>query len=215
MAVALAHRWQFLKRYIARPGSVGAVAPSSRALAAAICDPLSRRTKPAVVLEIGAGTGAFTRHIGSLLDGGDELDICEVEPEFADIIERNVLTLSEFAPALAEGRVRLMRMPVQDLSPQRRYDFIISGLPLTAFTFRDVRSVFKVIQRSLRPGGVLSYFEYIGLRRISRTVAVGKRRKHIARVSAYLSRAIRNHQFDRQVVVQNLPPAYARHLRFD
>lgn len=211
----LADRWKFFKRYLSDPSTVGALTPSSRALAAALCNPFRRRISAATVLEVGAGTGAVTRYLGALLGGEDELDICEVEPDFADIIERDVLTRGEFAPAIAEGRVRIMRVPVQELTHENRYDFIISGLPLNAFELRDVKDIFNVVRRSLKPGGVFSYFEYVGLRRTTRTFAMGKQRKRILTVSTYLSHRIRKHQFDRRTVLQNLPPAYARYLRFD
>jgi len=211
----IADRWRFLKRYISAPSTVGAFAPSSRALAAELCAPFSRRTAPATVLEVGAGTGAVTLHLGSLLGSDDELDICEIEPEFADIIEQKVLTRREFETPLAEGRVRLMRLPVQQIPHENRYDFIISGLPLNSFSLRDVKDVFNVIRRAMKPGGVFSYFEYVGLRRTASTLALGKHRKRILTVSTYLSRRIHKHQFDRRTVLQNLPPAHTRHLRFD
>jgi phospholipid N-methyltransferase len=144
----------------------------------------------------------------------DELDICEVEPEFADILERDVLSQPELAPGVATGRIRLFRQPVQELTGENRYDFVISGLPLTSFALRDVQDVFKVIRRGLKPGGVLSYFEYVGLRRTSRLLSLGRQRARIAAVSAYLSEQLSEHQFERTTVFTNLPPAYARHLRF-
>ncbi len=210
-----AERWRFLTRYLGAPSTVGALAPSSQALAAAICEPLRQRRRPARVLEVGAGTGAFTRHIGSLLGDEDEIDICEIDPRFTHIIKRDVLTRSDFVSPVAEGRVRLLCGPVQEVTDENRYDYVISGLPLTAFALRDVKEVFKVIQRALKPGGVLSYFEYVGLRRASRVLAVGERRRRVRYVSAYLTRRLREYQFNRQIVLRNFPPAYARHLRFD
>ena len=170
---------------------------------------------PATVLEVGAGTGAITRHLGSVLGRNDHLDICEIQPEFVAILKRDVLSQPDFVPAVEGGRVRILDTPVQDLDHENRYDFIISGLPLTAFALRDVHRVFKALRRCLKPGGVLSYFEYVGLRRTSRTLAFGKRRNRIRTVSAYLSKHIRAHQIRRRTVLQNLPPAHARHLQFD
>jgi len=145
----------------------------------------------------------------------DELDICEIQPDFADFLERNVLTGSRFEPGVAGGRVRLLRSAVQELTCDGRYDFVISGLPMTVFELHEVQDVFGVVRRSLKPGGVFSYFEYVGLRMGSRLLSVGRRRARIRSVSAYLSENIRKHQFDSQTVFQNLPPACARHLRFD
>ncbi|MHC4695189.1 MAG: class I SAM-dependent methyltransferase [Planctomycetota bacterium] len=211
----LRRRWRFLSRYLRDPKTVGAVGPSSRALAAALSDPFKLRTRPARVLEVGAGTGAITRHLGGLLAEDDELDICEKHPDFARILERDVLARADFRPAIQSGRVRLLHLPVQELTHENRYDFVISGLPLTAFGLRDVHDVFKVIRRSLKPGGIFSYFEYVGLRRTSRLLWLGKQRRRIRMVSAYLSKHIKRHQFDTRTVLRNFPPAHARHLRFD
>ncbi len=213
--MSLRQRWRFLKEYLFNPGVVGAWAPSSRALAAALCEPYRRSREAAKVLEVGAGTGAVTRHLGSVLRDGDELDICEIKPEFADILERDVLTRTKLARGVAAGRVRLIRSAVQDLTAKSRYDFVISGLPLTAFELSDVRGVFDVVRRSLKRGGVFSYFEYVGLRTTSRMLALGRRRERLRSVSSLLSRNIRTHQFDQRTVLANFPPAHARHLRFD
>jgi len=212
--VGLAHRWRFLRRYVCDPHLVGAIAPSSRALAAAVCEPYRRSRRPVTVLEVGAGTGAVTRYLGSLLGAQDQLDVCELQPDFADILQRDVLSAPPFATAVAQRRVRLLRFPVQELADERRYDFVISGLPLTAFELHDVQDVFAVIRRGLKPGGILSYFEYVGLRKTSRALAIGKKRARIRAVSDYLSECIREHEFARRIVFQNFPPACARHLRF-
>ncbi len=194
---------------------MGAISPSSPGLARALCTHFSRRTGPANVLEVGAGTGPVTRHIGSLLGPEDRLDVCEIQAKLADFLESSVLTTEHLAPAFADGRVRLLRAPVQEIDRENHYDFVIAGLPFTAFALRDIKDVFKVIRRCLKPGGVMSYFEYVALRRISSQVVLGSKRRRKRIVSAYMSRHIKNHQFDRQTVFQNVPPAYARHLRFD
>ncbi|MBI4719136.1 MAG: methyltransferase domain-containing protein [Planctomycetes bacterium] len=211
----LTHSLKFLKQYVCDPNVVGAVAPSSRALAEALCEPLRAHAGPACILEVGAGTGAITRYIGTVLQDEHELDVCEIQPDFADILERDVLSMPVFDRHMRAGRVRLFRCPIQELTEQDRYDFIISGLPLTVFELEDVQAVFAVIRRCLRPGGVFSYFEYIGLRRTSRVLALGKRRRRIRSVSAYLSDHIRAHQFRSTTVLRNFLPAHARHLRFD
>ncbi len=213
--LGFAHSWHFLRRYFQDPKGVGAIAPSSRALAAALCDPFRRAIRPATVLEVGAGTGAITRQLGGLLESQDELDVCEADQKFGDILERDVLTRDPLAAAVARGRVRLLRQPVQRIVEQRRYDYVIACLPFTALRLGDLQDVFAVIRRVLKPGGVLSYFEYAGLRMTSRVLSIGRERDRIRSVSAYLTQNIRDYQFHRQTVLQNLPPAYVRHLRFE
>lgn len=212
--MSLANRFSFLKRYLRDPNVVGAVAPSSRALAAALCEPLRRANRPSTVLEVGAGTGAITRYIGTVLKPEDELDICEIHPGFADILERDVLRTSRFSKGVTEGRIRLLRQAVQKIDKEEHYDFVISGLPLTAFDLKSVESIFATIRQCLKPDGVLSYFEYVGARRTSRALAIGTKRGRIRNVSAYLTSNIHNYQFARRTVLQNFPPAHARHFRF-
>ncbi len=210
----LRHHWRFIRGYVRDPSVVGSVAPSSRALASALCAPYHRETRRACVLEVGAGTGAVTRHLGSILRDGDELDVCEMQPDFAEILRRDVLTRSDFAPAVSDGRVRLLQSAVQDITEENRYDFIISGLPFTSFGLGDVQSIFDVVRRSLKPGGVFSYFEYFGFRKTSSAIALGKSRARVRSVSRFLTQTIRDHQFATRIVVRNVPPALTRYLRF-
>jgi phospholipid N-methyltransferase len=197
-----------------RPQAIGAIVPSSRALAIAVAEQLRRSPRPVRVLEVGAGTGPVTRYLGTLLTDKDYFDVCELQPEFANILERDVLSKPPFAKMEAEGRVRLFRKPVQQIEGQNLYDFIISGLPMTAFELDDVKNIFSVYKRLLKPEGVLSYFEYTWLRQTSRVLALGKSRTRLRAVSAYLNRNIREHEFARRAVLNNFPPAHARHLRF-
>ena len=170
---------------------------------------------PAKILEVGAGTGAITKHLGRLLRSTDTLDVCEIRPDFVDVIERDVLSLPEFIPAVEQGRVRLICKPVQEIPAEHNYDFVISALPFTAFQLDDVQSIFDVIRRCLKPEGVFSYFEYVGFRRTTRALLLGRERARIRSVSSFLNQRIRSHQFARRTVLQNVPPAHARHLRFE
>lgn len=156
----------------------------------------------------------MTRYLGTLLTDQDRLDVCELQPEFANILERDVLGKAPFAKMVAEGRVRLLRQPVQKVEGHQIYDFIISGLPMTAFELDDVKKIFTVYKRLLKPEGVLSYFEYTWLRQTSRVLALGRSRTRLRAVNAFLTRNIREHEFAHRAVLNNFPPAHARHLRF-
>lgn len=212
--MSLSHSLRFLRRYIASPSVTGAIAPSSRRLAEALTGPFARCDKPARVLEVGAGTGAVTRVIGEHLGPEDRLDVCEIQSELADVLERDVLSQSPFREAMKEGRVRLIRGPVEELVAPETYDFVICGLPFTAFAPGDVRRIMRVIQRSVKPGGVFSYFEYVALRRLSCTFGVGTNRKRVRQVSRVMDHLIAKHQVRRDTVLLNVPPAYGRHWRF-
>jgi len=213
--MGLGHGLQFIRGYLKNPAVVGAVAPSSRALAAALCAPFAASPEPANVLEIGAGTGAVTRYIAEIMRDTDSLDVCELQPDFAETLRRDVLTLPRLAAGVAEGRVRVLEAAVQTLRTENHYDFVICGLPFTSFALRDVRDAFATIRRCLKPGGTLSYFEYVAMRRTARLLAVGPPRRRLRSVSTFLNRTIRAHQFHSHAVLASFPPAHARYLRFD
>lgn len=207
-------RLTFLRAFLSKPHRIGAAVPSSRRLSHALMGPFLRRDRPAKVLEVGAGTGAVTRHIGFEMGAQDELSICEIQPEFAAHVEREVLGEPQFANAVREGRVKLSECAIQDYPLTSRYDYVISGLPLTAFSEHEVREILDAVRRLLKPGGVFSYFEYLALRRLKKTASVGRARVRIRRVSSVLDDHIDRFQFDRQIVLANVPPACARHWRF-
>lgn len=206
---------RFLKVSMREPMVVGAVAPSSKFLVDALVRPFSRRRHPSRVLEIGAGTGRVTRRIGQLMGPEDHFDICEIQHSFADLIEATVLAAPRLAEARRDGRIRLLRCPAQDIVDPIGYDFIISGLPFTAFEPELVVKLLQAVRRNLRPGGVFSYFEYLALRRLNSTFALGRGRRRIHAVSALLDKHIGEHEFRRETVLLNVPPAYARHWRFE
>ncbi|GAA3483532.1 translation initiation factor IF-2 [Streptomyces yanii] len=82
----------------------GAVAPSSRRLAAALAAPVTERAgQPLDVLEVGAGTGPVTRCLLPLLAPGSTLDVVEANPRFAAVL-RNVVR--EYRPGRDEHTAR-------------------------------------------------------------------------------------------------------------
>lgn len=200
----------FLQRFLASPRQIGAVAPSSRFLARALVGPLAQHDRPVNILELGAGTGAVTRHIAPLIGPQDRLDICEADPALARHLKHHYLESGQLCEHFHAGRVRLFDQYLQEVRGMLEYDFVISGLPLNAFKLRDVKSILDVLKRQAKPGCVLSYFEYIGLRGLMRAIRAGGRNARYR--SGYLDRQIRNYQFERQSVLLNIPPAYARHL---
>jgi phospholipid N-methyltransferase len=213
--MSLIESWHLLRRAIAAPERVGAVLPSSRWLASALTAPFSRRQAPARVLEVGAGTGPVTRRLARLLGPADRLDICEVDAKFVRLLQRTVLAAGPLAHAHAQGRVRLLHCPVQDIEAADRYDYVISGVPLNALASGEVETILNAIERSLRPGGVFSYFEYVGARRLLSVSPDRRARRRIRAINRVLNRRIRSHQVARRVVLANIPPAHARHWRFE
>ena len=74
------------RRFLASPGTIGTISPSSPALARAIVKQIG---KGVTVFEIGAGTGAITRHLQRIEQPGP-LVVFEQDPQFAEYLRRRV-----------------------------------------------------------------------------------------------------------------------------
>ena len=60
--------------------------------------------------------------IGDLLGPEDRLDVCEIQPELADILDNEILNKGKLGEARRQGRVRLIRGSVEDVDAPDTYD---------------------------------------------------------------------------------------------
>ena len=141
----------FLHEWLAQPGVVGSVWPSSRGLARC----MTQRIDPqgdGLVVELGAGTGVVTQ---ALLEHGvsvDRLRVVERSPAFVQHLRKRFPSVTvvqgdatELDGLLPEG------MPV---------DAIVSSLPLRSLAAEDVQAIEDQWCRLVRPGGLLVQFTY-------------------------------------------------------
>ena len=152
MTTSLADNFRFLKALIARPKTVGAVIPSSPALARA----MARQIDPAAgpVLEIGPGTGVISEAI----------------------LERGVaaarLTLVEYDDALARHlaarfpQAQVIQGDAFDLDQTLRgrdgqpFGAIVSSLPLLNHPMARRLAYMESVTSRLAPGAPLIQFSY-------------------------------------------------------
>ena len=186
----------------------GALLPSSRFLARALAAPLAGQRPPCRILEVGPGTGSVTRAILRRLQPGDQLDCVELNDHFVERLELCFKHDRRFTPF--RDQVRVIHSPVEELDGEGMYDFIVSGLPLNNFPVGLVRDIFKAYSRLLKPGGVLSYFEYVLIRHLKTPFAGRRERRRLYRVGRLVGRYIRSYQVRRQPVLMNVPPAVVR-----
>jgi phospholipid N-methyltransferase len=199
---------QFRQNYF----TTGSILPSSRALGRALTAPMKRGAGPRTILEVGPGTGAVTAEILRQLRPGDHLDIVEINAKFVALLEKRFA--EETAWSRRRGQVRLIHAPLQEVAGAEVYDFMISGLPLNNFPLALVRDIFRSYRRLLKPDGILSYFEYLGIRRLKSLFVSARQRQRLHVLSRFLDRRIRAHQIGARRVFLNVPPAIARHLQF-
>jgi phospholipid N-methyltransferase len=189
----------------------GAMLPSGLFLAQALARPLLSPRGPARMLEVGPGTGAVTRAIARRMLPGDRLDAVEINTRFARMLEEHVALAPVFAAH--RDRIEVINAPVEQLLGESVYDFIISGLPLNNFNVAQVRGVFAAYNRLLKPGGMLSYFEYTLVRQLKAPFVDRRERRRLFRVGRVVGGYVRAYQVRRERVFMNVPPAIVRHLQ--
>lgn len=200
----------FFREYRRHVRDVGALLPSSRFLAKALASELRKPRGPARILEVGPGTGSVTRAILRHLRPEDRLDAVEVNADFVGLLRRRF----EREPAFVRRReqVEVIHAAVQDLVGTATYDFIVSALPLNNFGVAEVREIFRAYDRLLKPGGTLSYYEYVFVRQLKTPFSNRRERRRLFGVGRLVDRYIRAYQVRRQRVLVNVPPAIVRHL---
>jgi phospholipid N-methyltransferase len=195
----------------------GALLPSSRFLARALVSELRLPRSnleaspfPCRILEVGPGTGSVTREILPQLRPGDQLDAVELNSRFVALLQRRFA--KEWLFHFYRDQVRIIHSAVEDLPGEAIYDFIVSGLPLNNFSVAQVREIFQVYKRLLKPGGTLTYYEYVLIRQLKTPFVNRRERRRLYRVGRVVGEYVRDYQVRRQKVLINVPPAIVRHL---
>jgi phospholipid N-methyltransferase len=194
--------------------TVGAVAPSGRFLARAMAHQLrTNRNGPARVLEVGPGTGAITREIVRYIRPLDRFDLVELSTAFAESLRNRFQNEHRFRQVRTQSRI--INMSVQDLAADRdhAYDCVVCGLPFNNFPPELVHSLFERMCRLARPGGVISFFEYLWIRDLKRPFVSTDERIRLGRVADVIAGYLNRFEFRRDLVPINLPPAVVHHLR--
>jgi phosphatidylethanolamine/phosphatidyl-N-methylethanolamine N-methyltransferase len=181
---------QLFGKFLRHPRTVGAVAPSSAALARRMVHGVGDHEGERIV-ELGPGTGSFTRAIVAHLGIGARVLAIDVDPTFVDGIRRRwptvdcVCASAESLPALAAERGLL---PI---------DRIISGLPFASLPEVVTRGILDGVERALKPGGSFTTFQYVHAYRLPPAVAF---RRELTRRMAGPPEAT--------LVMRNVPPAW-------
>jgi phosphatidylethanolamine/phosphatidyl-N-methylethanolamine N-methyltransferase len=141
----------FFLHWLSDPRQVGAVAPSSKTLAAVITAEIAPDSAP--VIELGPGSGAFTR---ALLDRGipqHRLALIEQSPRFA-------FALRERFPDARVLCADAAALDSLDLFSGHDAGAVISGLPLLLMSPHKVSAILGSAFERLRPGGAFYQFTY-------------------------------------------------------
>jgi len=186
----VAHALRFLREFARTPHRVGAVAPSSRALAELIVD-AAKVSEASVIIEFGAGTGVFTEVIESRRRPDSLFFAIEINPRFADMTRNRCPGVTLHEDSATNARKHLAAAGVASC------DCIVSGLPWASFDEALQNAILDTVLDVLEPGGRLATFSYIQ----SPFLRGGKRFRHT--LETRFSKVTRT-----RTVWGNLPPAF-------
>ncbi|MDZ7881118.1 MAG: rRNA adenine N-6-methyltransferase family protein [Saprospiraceae bacterium] len=148
----------FLKESIRSIRTTGAVMRSSRWLVREMLEPIDFN-KAKIIVELGAGSGAFTKELLSQMLPDTHLVSFEINPQFCKIlrgaisdprfilIEDSATTLPEHLKKLGFGQA----------------DYIISGIPFVTLPTVLVHQIVTTAHKSLHKNGLFIQFHYSSL----------------------------------------------------
>jgi phosphatidylethanolamine/phosphatidyl-N-methylethanolamine N-methyltransferase len=144
---------QFLRGLIARPRSVGAIAPSSPALSRAVAaqvDP--ERAGP--ILELGPGTGVITKELLGRGVAPERLTLIEYDPAFVKLLGERFPGVRVINGDGFEFERSIGNHAEED------YAAIVSGMPLLNFPLAKRRALIETALKRLRRGAPFVQFSY-------------------------------------------------------
>lgn len=177
----------FLAAWLRRPRQTASVVPSSRYLARLMVrdiDPAGGR-----VLELGGGTGAFTREILATGLSPAMLEVVEINPDFARGLARQFAGVD-----IIQHRAESISGHVS--GEPGSYQCIISGLPLLAMSQLTQRAILREAFSLLAPEGLFVQFTYSARSPVNRQI--------LASLGLDVTRAGQ--------VIRNFPPATVFHF---
>lgn len=179
----------FFKRFLANPGIVGALLPSSPALCREITSHINIESAEAVV-ELGPGTGVITDEILARLNPQAKFVAIELDDKMYNALRQNRPDLN----IVNDSAVNLPK--IMEKAEIRHLNTIISGLPWAAFPEQLQLGILNAVVDSLCDGGYFTTFAYLqGL-----LLPAGQRFKKL------LKKSFREVNISR-VIWNNVPPA--------
>lgn len=194
--------WQFIRH----PTEVGTPFACSSAVTDKILAHIPAPSHQAHrYLEVGPGTGAFTKRLVEKLGPNDQLDLVEIDAVFS----RSLQEMYKDFP-----NIHVHHMPIQEWSPSYKYDVVIGAVPLNALPSKEViLPILNSYERLTKKEGVLSLVEYIGTSTLRTGILFGEQKKSFQEVVALKSSFFKRHSFGTEKIWKNFPPARVIHCR--
>lgn len=151
----------FIKQYIKRPRTVGAILPSSKYLAGRMIENIDFSCAD-YIMEYGPGTGVFTEQILKNRKRNTVILLLESNKDFYNLLKKkfgdelNLYIINDSAEYIEKY---LIRYDIPCL------DYIVSGLPFASLPHNVSTNILKQTQRYLKKEGKFITFQYTLLKK--------------------------------------------------
>ena len=201
----------FITQALKNSYHTGSVWPSSRALGRTITRSFREQDGPRKILEVGPGSGPFTKIILDSLRPDDEYHLVEINEAFCKDLQSRLLD-PYLSHSKDTAKVELHQGAIEDVTLPSTFDFTVCGLPFNNFPPTVTRSIFRQLLELTRNTGNLAYFEYAAVRKMRGAVVGAEGRAKIKRIDAHGKSMLKRFKGEREFVLGNLPPAYVIRL---
>jgi phosphatidylethanolamine/phosphatidyl-N-methylethanolamine N-methyltransferase len=154
----------FLKLWLRRPASLGAMLPSGKSLALAMAEQVDPAV-PGAVVELGGGTGSITAALLECGTAATELVVIEREPALVNLLRARFARLRVIQ---GDARHTASLVAQAGVGPVKA---VVSGLPMLSLPERVCRDIITQAFTILPPQGMLVQFTYSPLSPISRSTS--------------------------------------------
>ncbi|QDQ02011.1 methyltransferase domain-containing protein [Lysinibacillus fusiformis] len=146
----------FLNEFIKHPKNTGAISPSSKILAKKMVESINCEEAQCIV-ELGPGTGSFTKEIMKRKGQQTKLVLIENNEVFSTALEKKYQDDSNVI--VIHGSAEHLRAYLKSLHI-KKIDYILSGLPFTSLEPALSSRILNNVNESLEEDGEFITFQY-------------------------------------------------------
>ena len=202
----------YLREFLTEFRDTGSCAPSSKWAARALTNPMRAISHPKRILEAGAGSGPVTVKILREMTDHDHFTICEINPRFMRALKTKLEKNEHFLRH--QNRITFFEGPVQAMGDTEKFDLIVCEIPFLNLDLGTVSEIFEKFSQISNADTVMTYFEYIGIRSMSRVVSPAERKARIRQLDSFFDDVFKRHRMQRERVWLNFLPinVYKLHM---
>ncbi|MGE7091985.1 class I SAM-dependent methyltransferase [Lysinibacillus sp. NPDC048646] len=146
----------FLTEFIKHPKNTGAISPSSKILAKKMVESINCEQAQCIV-ELGPGTGSFTKEIIKRKGQQTKLVLIENNEVFSTALKKKYQ--DDSSVIVIHGSAEHLRTYVKSLHIQK-IDYILSGLPFTSLEPALSSRILNNVNETLEENGAFITFQY-------------------------------------------------------